>query len=326
MEPGPSSTTYNIKFYNNYNEYATDNGTYVVPPNTTMNLDSISSVRFICGNSGPFNQSSNLAVWVYNATSGTKLATGFNDIELNSIVNRSDVIGNSSDTCGALISNVFQSVIGTNGTPVRKTTKIEDIYNFAQPTRYTVFVDIIAAYCTPVDADHRPITQNYVCPWLGGTARANLCIDSDNKSADGWVPKENRTILVPKPDITIDAPTNEVNLNVTNIQKTWSINNTGLGKVNMSIAFDCGNWTCIFDGYTQGSQIQEKEGEPYTLTMNITTDPSELGTHQVGINVTYDEGYGLISMPPEAKTSFISFTRNFTVSATTTTFIDSYIT
>jgi hypothetical protein len=308
MEPASSFTKYNFAFYNDYDEYATDNGTYIVPPNTTMDLIGISSVRFICGNSGPFNQSSNLAVWVYNATSGTKLAMGFNDLEIDSTLNRSNVIGDSSDTCGALISNVFETVIGTNGTPVHKTTKIENIYDFTQPSKYTVFIDIIAAYCTPIDADHRPITQNYVCPWLGGTSRANLCIDTDNKSADGWVPKENLTILVPYPDINIVAPANELDPKPVTIKKTWTITNTGTGKVNFSITSDCGGWACAFDGYNAGDPIPPlEENEAYTITMNITIDLSGSPKHNVGIIVTYDEGYGLKSIPPQTKTSYIQF-------------------
>jgi hypothetical protein len=314
-----SSTTYDIGFDN---EYTIDNGIYILTPNSTMDMDSISSVRFLCGNSGPFNQSSNLVVWVYNAINNTKLGVGFNDIEVDSTLNRSNVIGDSSDTCGTHISNVFTSVIGTNGTPVRKTDRITNIYTFAQPTNYTVFIDIITAYCTPVDADHRPIAQNYVCPWLGGTARANICIGSDNNSADGWAAKENVSVLVPDPDITIAAPSSEANLNVTTIQKTWAINNTGVGRITMNITYDCGNWSCAFEGYTAGSPMPLEEKESRDIKLNITINSPDVN-HLVGILIKYDEGYGLSTIPPKNKTSYITITNT---NVTTTTLQGSYIT
>jgi hypothetical protein len=297
---------YNIGFDK---EYTFDNvtGIYVIAPNNTMDITDINAVRYYCGNGGPFNQSSNLLAWVYNA-SGTKLATGYNNVGIDNLVNRSNVIGGSSDTCGTPISNVFGNVFNEPSGMSSTYTKIDSLYKFVEPSNYTVFVDLISGYCTPTDANHKPVTQNYICPWLGGTARANLCNDSVNNLVDGWLPIENITVLVPGPDINITAPSNESNLNVTKIQKTWNITNKGVGRIIANIAYDCGNWTCAFDGYN-GNAIPLEENEAYIggITLNITVTSPDVN-HPVGIIVTYDEGYGLSSIPPITKTSYISMT------------------
>jgi hypothetical protein len=214
--------------------------------------------------------------------------------------------------------------------------EIEDIYSFNKPSKYTVFIDLISGYCGPNAEGYslgpsNPTTQNYACPWLGGTNRANLCsYEGDN--VEGWMPMENFKVLVPDPDVTITAPTSEANLNVTTIQKTWAIRNTGLGKITMNIKYDCGNWTCAFSGYTAGTPITLAENGLYSpLTLDITIDPTELTSHQVGIIVTYDDGYGLKGIPPKTKTSYISLsstnaTTTTTITSTSSTTTDNYIT
>jgi hypothetical protein len=76
----------------------------------------------------------------------------------------------------------------------------------------------------------------------------------------------------------------------------------------MNVTFDCGGWVCAFDGYN-GNPIPLLENEERTggITLNITVDPSNTLLHDIGIIVTYDEGYGLKGIPPRTKTSYIQF-------------------
>jgi signal peptidase I len=318
--------TYNKNFYNTYgDEVVMDNGTYVVPPGTTADLSDISEIEYFCGNGVSVPRYSNLIAWVYNATSNRKLTMAYNNLEINSSLKREDVIGDNSTKCGTLVFNPIEMFYEFG----MENENMENIYTFTNPSTYKMFIDLISGYCAPNDVAKYEQTQNYICPYLGGDPnRASICDDSFGAHAEGWTPKENITILVPNPDITIAAPPSEANLSVTQIQKNWSINNTGLGKTTMNITFDCGNWTCAFDGYN-GNPIPLEENEEYIpgITLNITIDPAQ-PTGQVGIIITYDEDYGLNGVPPKTKTSYISLgnTNVTTTSSTTTTIADSYIT
>jgi hypothetical protein len=313
-----TDVTYDIKFSGEsvFLEDSTGNVIgYAVPPNSVMSLTDISDILYYCTNGAKGGRTSNLIVWVYNAIDNKKLAVGHNVIDIGNALNRSDVIGEtSSATCGTPILNAWDVLGGFNNVvevPGWDAPKISSIHNYTKPSNYTVFIDLVSGYC---GYNHitRELTQNYVCPWLGETNRSNYCHDKFNQSIDGWMPKENFTVLVPGPDITITAPASETNLAVTKIQKKWAIRNTGLGRITMNITYDCGNWTCAFDGYN-GNPIPLEENEEYTpgITLNITIDPAKVN-HQVGIIVTYDEGYGLKSIPPQTKTSYIEFGVSYT--------------
>jgi hypothetical protein len=320
-----SDVKYKKNFDNNFgDEFAMDGVTYVVPPGTTAGLSDISEIEYYCGNGVTVPRWSNLIAWVYNSTSNRKLAMDYNNIEIDGGLKREDVIGPNSTKCGTYVFNPLEMLYDFG----MDNENMEDIYTFTKPSTYNLYIDLISGYCSPNNVIQYEQVQNYVCPWLGGDPnRAGLCTDSFGKHAEGWTPKEDVTILVPDPDVTIEAPPSEANLNVTTIQKTWAINNTGLGKISMSITYDCGNWTCAFSGYAAGSQTPLNESGTYSITLDITTDPAE-PTSQVGIIVTYDEGYGLKGVPPKTKTSYISLSSTgvTTTSITTTTLGDNYIT
>jgi hypothetical protein len=320
-----SDVTYTRNFDNDYgDEVAMDNGVYVVPPDTTMSLTDISTIYYFCGNGVPVPRVASLIAWVYNTSSNKKISMAYNNLEIDSGLNREDVIGSSSTTCGTLVLNAFEMLFEYG----MSNEEIEDIYNFVKPSNYTVYIDLISGYCGPNDVYNSQLTQNYVCPWLGGSHRANVC-SYFGRNVEGWTPKQNLKVLVPNPDVTITAPPSEANLNVTTIQKTWVINNTGLGRSSISITYDCGTWTCAFDSYAQGSPIPLNEKGVYPITLDITTDPTELTSHQVGIIVSYDDGYGLKGIPPKTKTSYISLASTnaiTTTSSTTTTQGDNYVT
>jgi hypothetical protein len=291
-----SDVTYTIDFDN---EHTIDNGAYIVVPNTKISLADISDIQYLCGNGAPGQRGSNLIAWVYNTLSSVKLAMGHNNIEIDGGLKREDVIGGSSTKCGTPVLNAFEMLLGYG----MENEEINGIYNFVTPSNYTVFIDLISGYCGPNDGYHYPTTQNYVCPWLGGTKRSDNCGNDE-----GWTPKQNFTVLVPNPDISIDAPAADPALKETKIQKSWTITNTGVGRINIAIEHDCGTWTCAFDAYNQGSQIPLEENEAYTVRLNITVVPEPLKTHKIGIKVTYDDGYGLKGIPPKTKTSYIEFT------------------
>jgi hypothetical protein len=290
-----SDVAYNIDFDN---EHTIDNGAYIVVPNTKLSLTDISDIQYLCGNGANAPRGSNLIAWVYDTRSSDKLAMGYNNIEISSALNRSNVIGPGSTTCGTPVLNAFEMLLAYG----MENEEINGLYNFVTPSNYTVFVDLISGYCGPNDEYGYPTTQNYVCPWLGGTSRSNNC-----GNTEGWKPKQDFTVLVPGPDINIDAPTGEATLKQTQIQKSWTITNTGIGRINIAIEYDCGTWTCAFDGYNQGSPIPLEEKGAYTVRLNITAVPDTLATHKIGIKVTYDDGYGLIGIPPKIKTSYIEF-------------------
>jgi hypothetical protein len=241
--------------------------------------------------------------WVYNTSNSIKLNVAENTIVIDNSLDRSEVIGDTSSTCGTPITNPYGTLLYRWGL----SNDSFYVFRFNEPSNYTVFVDLISGFCGPDSTEDSIITQNYVCPWLGGTRTTSICYDHEGDLTDGWSPIENLTILVPNPDITIVAPTNELNPTTPTLKKSWNITNTGLGLVNLSIISDCGGWVCAFDGYAEGSQIQLEEGGIYTVTMNITIDPSELSAHRLGINVTYDDGYGFKSIVPKSKTSYIIF-------------------
>jgi hypothetical protein len=295
-----SDVTYSVGFNN---EYTIDNGAYIVVPDTKVSLSDISRIQYLCGNGAPSQRTSNLIAWIYNTSSSDKLAMGYNNIEINGALNRSNVISSTSTACGTPVLNAFKMLLGYD----MENTKIDGIFNFVTPSNYTVFIDLISGYCGPNNVYNYPTTQNYVCPWLGGTARSDNCLDTNGKRVEGWTPKQNFTVLVPYPDITIDAPSDEPAPKETSIQKSWTIRNTGIGRITMSIEYDCGNWTCAFDGYAQGSQIPLEENEAYTVKLNITTKHDELEKHRIGIKVTYDDGYGLKGIKEKIKTSYIEF-------------------
>jgi hypothetical protein len=294
-----ADVTYDVDFDD---EYTIDNGAYIVVPGTSVSLSDISTVYFLCANGAPVPRGSNLIAWVYNTTSNAKLAMANNNIEISNSLTRNNLIGSGSLTRGTPILNPFTMLLGY----YMDNEEINNIYSFTRPSNYTVYIDLISGWCEPNDGDNYNTAANYVCPWLGGTNRANLCW-ANGVRVEGWRPKQNFTVLVPNPDINFTAPSNGTNVTGTKIQKTWTIRNTGIGRTYIAINYICGNWTCAFDGYKSGGAIPLNVNETFTVTMNITLGAAEVN-HLIGINVSYDDGYGLSAITPKLKTSNISIT------------------
>lgn len=131
---------------------------------------------------------------------------------------------------------------------------------------YTVSVDMIHAICDSPSL--------YVCPWLGGSWRSTLCkvgkIDTVQES-EGWTPLNEYRVFVPSPEISIvnksadvfDPPTRDINL-------SWEIKNTGVGKVAFSMEPICGGWDCSLIGYAGNSSVYLSEGDSYMAYMKLT--------------------------------------------------------
>jgi hypothetical protein len=311
----PTSFVYNPHFHG---AVAMDGVTYVLAPGTYFDINSIDEVYYACGNGVNLPRSPNIFAWVYNATNNQKLARGQNNINIDSSLDREDLIGPSSQKDGEPVLNAFEMLLDY----YMENEEINNVYTFTKPSKYTVYIDVVSGYCSPNDAIGWPLTQNYVCPSGIGRTGVNLCFYR-GREVDGWTALENLDVLVPNPDITITAPPSETNLSVANIQKTWTIKNTGLGKTTMNVTYDCGNWTCAFDGY-DGKPIPLVENEAQDIKLDIIADLSDPAAHLVGIIVTYDEDYGLSAIPPKTETSYISLssgngTATTTLTTTTTT-------
>jgi hypothetical protein len=328
--PSDSEIDYTPNFYNAYDDYVIDgNGVYVLAPGTTMEITDISDVLWMCGNgvlSG--DKTLNLNVWVYNNSDNRMLSTAHNNLDIGS-VEREDVIGSDSKLCGTPVLNPWVMFYQWG---YMSNTEINNIYTFNKPSKYTAFIDMINGYCAPENEDDAIIAQNYVCPWLGGTERSKICPGLyGNGYKEGWMPQESLSILVPNPDITIAPPSDEPDHVNASYLKSWNINNTGLGDVSFTITSDCGGvgWSCSFVGYTQGSEILLDMGELYTVTMDITPNQADTNPHQVGIKVTYDDGYDFSTIPSQIKTSYITFGSSgttTTIPSVTSTIPDNYIT
>jgi hypothetical protein len=299
LSTAPSNLTYNPDFTG---VHLVDAGEYVVAPGNTLYVDNIGWMLYWCGNGVEANRTSNLFVWVYNSSNGQRLARGQNNINIAAGVDREDLIGPTSQTRAEPITNAWTMVYDY----YMENEEINNIYTFNNPSRYTVYIDVISAYCIPNFLGF-PLTQNYVCPWRGGRPAADLCHFWAGEDVEGWTHLENFSVIVPGPNINFTAPANQTSPAGTTIQKTWIINNTGIGKIKMNITYNCGNWTCAFNGYTAGSQVPLNENQVFTVTLNITLGAAEVN-HRIGINVSYDEGYGLAAIAPARKTSNISIT------------------
>jgi hypothetical protein len=258
-------------------------------------------------------------VWVYNISGGKK-ALKHNGVAIDDTLNRSEVIGPTSDpACGTAVTNPYETMLFGyplvhNRTGIANSS-LPNIYTFVNPGKYPVFIDAMGAYCGPITPLKADITQNYICPWLGGdTSRSDNCKSDVGNVVDGWNEREDFLVVVPNPNITIAAPSSEASLNVTKIQKTWTITNRGVGRITMNITYDCGNWTCAFSG-TPVNQVPLEENEVSPVTLNITiTSPGV--NHLVGILIRYDEDYGLAAIPPRNAASYITITTGNTTNAT----------
>jgi hypothetical protein len=316
-EPRSTSQTYTKVFTGNY---VIENGTYYVSPNSRMSLTSINSITYNCGNTMLYQRRSSLFVWVYNITGGKKTLK-HNGVAIDDSLNRSDVLGDTSDpACGTAVTNPYDTMLFGyplvhNRTGIANST-LPNIYNFVTPGKYNVYIDAMGAYCGPITPLRADVTQNYICPWLGGNlSRSDNCKSDVGRVVDGWNEREDFMVVIPNPNITIAAPPSETSLNLTKIQKTWTINNTGIGRITMNITYDCGNWTCAFDS-TAVNNVPREENQAHTVTLNITiTSPGV--NHRIGINITYDEGYGLSAIPPKKASSFITITTGNATNATT---------
>jgi hypothetical protein len=318
-EPRSLAQTYTKVFTGNY---VIENGTYYVSPNSRMSLTSINSITYNCGNTMLYQRRSSLFVWVYNIT-GEKKTLKHNGVAIDDSLNRSEVLGDTSDpACGTAVTNPYDTMLFGyplvhNRTGIANST-LPNIYNFVTPGKYNVYIDAMGAYCGPITPLRADVTQNYICPWLGGDlSRSDNCKSDVGRVVDGWNEREDFMVVIPNPNITIAAPSSEASLNVTKIQKTWNITNRGVGRITMNITYDCGNWTCAFDGYN-GNPIPLEENEAYIggIKLNITiTSPGV--NHLVGILIRYDEGYGLSAIPPRNAASYITITTGNATNATT---------
>jgi hypothetical protein len=299
LATAPTDLTYNDHFHGTY---VLDNGTFAVAPGTYIEVNGIGNMKYWCGNGVNLTRTSNLFLWVYNATNNQRLARGRNNIEIAGGLDREDLIGPSALTRGVPVTNAIQMLIQY----YMENTVINNIYTFNKSTRYSVYIDVVSGYCAPNYNISWPTTQNYVCP--SGITRpgVNLCF-WEGAEVDGWTHLKNYSVIVPGPDTSFVAPSNQTNLTGTTIQKSWTINNNGIGKITMNVTYDCGGWACSFQGYTAGSAIPLVENESRTLTLNITLGAAEVN-HLVSINTTYDEGYGLAAIAPLRETSNISIT------------------
>jgi hypothetical protein len=308
-EPRSLAQTYNKDFTG---EHVLENGTYYVSPNNRLFLTNINSIVYNCGNTMLYDRRSSLFVWVYNITGGKK-ALKHNGVAIDDALNRSEVIGASSDpACGTAVTNVYDTMLFGyplvhNRTGIANST-LPNIYNFVTPGKYTVFIDAMGAYCGPTTPNQpEELTQNYICPWLGGNlARSSNCKSDVGKVVDGWNERENFLVVVPNPNITFAAPTNETLAPGTKIQKTWAIINRGVGRIKMNISYDCGTWTCAFSPIP-GINVPLEENNAYGVTLNITVGAPEVN-HSAGIIVTYDEGYGISAIARNSASSYIRIT------------------
>jgi|GEM_PF-6662539 len=286
-----NAVAYNTEFSE---DYAFDEGHYILCPDCMMKLKDISAYNTICSNGVHSRWTAHLITWTYNEN-GTKEAISDNGFHISTNLDRGGIIGPSSTT---------------EGTPLNREAHWNQmsVFHFIEPQYYDVYVDMIHTYCDS--------PSSYVCPWLGGSWRSRLCrcqIFDTITECEGWIPLAIYDIFVPETNITIEKPEDIFDPPEKTLLLSWTINNTGMGKANVSIDMDCSDWDCYFVGYTPNEEIYLNSGDAYTVFMNVTISiPSTIGPKEIGIKVTYDDGYGLSCIQPETIDSLIKITIPYT--------------
>ncbi|MBN2251717.1 MAG: hypothetical protein JW724_06560 [Candidatus Altiarchaeota archaeon] len=290
---------YNLVFDDEYvldSEYD-----YVIGPGTGMDLRDISTYNSICSDGALADMLAPVVSWVYS-DNGNKEAVSDNGLNPQYChvpdLDRSDIIGPASKTEGTKFEGNQCS---------RPWGKVQhtymDVHDFNNPGSYVTYVDLLHAWCDS------PVL--YICPWLNWSWRSTLCrmqqFDTPFES-EGWVPLNQYSIFVPYMNLTIDNPEDVFDPPQRELFMSWTINNTGTGRADLRIERNCADWTCDFIGYAEGSMITLDSGESYILYMNMTVSPSSIYTKEVGITVTYDDSYGLGSMPERTVDSSIKVT------------------
>lgn len=87
---------------------------------------------------------------------------------------------------------------------------------------------------------------------------------------------------------------------------TWNLKNTGVGDVNVAkITPICPKtWSCDIGGFTEGKILPEENKK---VVMNAEC-PSMTGEVVLGINVEYDDGYGLTPITPKSEIGTVTLT------------------
>ena len=282
-------------------------GKYMVCPGTTFSVVDISTVWFLCSNDEWIdNDRPNLQAWIYNSDTGAKLSESGN-YDIVRGYERWQIIGPSSRTIG--------SYLYSSGSP---STRYFTVYTFNNPGNYKVWIDLNNAFC------RRPY---FACPWLGGTWRSHIC----DRGAlwymyeiEGWDPLKEYSIVVVNPSISVTNKASETAAAGSQILLHWKIKNDGNVEAKISIASDCGGWSCSFLGYSGGT-IYVPAGAEYCFILNVTVPDTQGVSNNVGVKITYDDNYGLTCIAPKTLSSYtlvvVPFGGTTTTTSTTTTMI-----
>lgn len=294
--------------------YAIDGSNYVVCPGCLMRIKDIASYTLSCLNGASGVRFADLVAWTFSGS--TQIGQSHNDLGPAQSVKRTDIIRAYGNAPGF---NIYGASPGNS----------MDVYNFANPGSYAVYLDFINAIC----GTHPGSTVPYACPYLAGDPDNKLCAKwKDMKVCDGpwncwietqwtyyegWIPQKQFNIIVIHPSISVAAPTDVTLDRGSSVTKSWTVTNNGVGKVSVSSVPSCGTFSCSFTGYTSGSSIILDAGQTYTFVLNINALASSVSGN-AGLAITYDDGYGLSCNAPTSVNSFIVVTVPGTPIPTTT--------
>ena len=258
--------------------YALDGGNYVVCPGCSMSLRNIGAYYSdgSCGSTGTIV--SNLLAFTYK--SGSMLSRTSNG--LNTYYTREQIAASS---CGA-DTNPNPSYMWGYLTSVPNSM---GVYTFSQNGTYQVYVDFEKTIC----CNYAGGWKFFICSWSGGC----------------WVAQTAYNIIVPAPATTVSAKSADIpDAGPSTVYHLyWNVTNTGIGKEKISFTRNCGTWSCSFSGYTEGTQVTVNEGSSYAVFMDVTT-PSSMASANVGVTITYDDGYGLSCISSANTISLVNVT------------------
>ena len=269
--------TYDIVF-NKESTYDTPNNRYLVCPGSMLSIKNIVMVRYSCGNPSGNDEPADLVGWVYNGN--TKLALNYNGRGVKLDTERSQIIP------GVVYHPACMYFAASRGNSM-------NLYTFNDPNvNYITYIDLIKAYC--VNQGYNP---DYICDYLGG------CNKWPFASAPGWTPlKEFGVKVLNNPAVTITPPQPISANSGATVNPAWTITNTGADKTTIYISRNCGSASCSFQGYSENSPVSLDPGQAYTVVMPVVV-PS--ASQQLGITVTYDDGYGFSCIAPAVSNSLI---------------------